>query len=330
MSIRAAYVLSEEGYDRIYGPAQRAAIGELCGGEVPFVVGHSVVREESRLADVEVILSGWGAPVMDEEFCARVPRLRAVLYAAGAVTGFVTPALKHRGVLVTSAAAANAIPVAEYTLAAIHFSLKRGWQFLRSPRPMTDRLDDVPGGYRSTVGLLSLGMIGRLVSERLKDTDVRVLAYDPYASTQDAEQLGVRLVDLPELFGADVVSIHAPLTEQTRHLVNRHLLASMKERATLINTARGAVVDHDALAAVLTARPDLQAVLDVTDPEPLPEESPLLTLPNVVLTPHIAGSLGPECHRMADMMVDELRRYASGEAFAHAVNLDRLDLAATP
>lgn len=330
MNIRAAYVLSEEGYARIYGAEQRAAIARICGGEPPFIPSSSLETEETRLADVEVILSGWGPPVMDERFCAQAPRLRAVLYSAGAVSGFVTSSLRSRRVSVASAVAANAIPVSEYTLATILFSLKRGWEFLRSPSTPSDDLDQVPGCYRSTVGLLSLGMVGRLVAERLKNTDVHVVAYDPYASMKDAEELGVRLVDLPELFTSDVVSIHAPLTEQTRHLVNRDLLASMVNRATLINTARGAVIDQTALVATLSERPDLQAVLDVTDPEPLPEDSPLLALPNVVLTPHIAGSLGPECHRMADMMVEELRRYASGEPLRHLVDLDRLHLAATP
>lgn len=330
MNIRAAYVLSEEDYGRIYGVEQRAAIARICGGEPPFIPSNSLSAGDARLADVEVILSGWGAPVMDERFCAQAPALRAVLYAAGAVSGFVTPALRIRGVVVASAVAANAIPVAEYTHAAILFSLKRGWEFLRVPNPPKNVLDQVPGCYRSTVGLLSLGMVGRLVAERLRKTDIHVVAYDPYASEKEAEELGVRLVDLAELFASDVVSIHAPLTEQTRHLVNRELLASMVHRATLINTARGAVIDQAALVSVLSERPDLQAVLDVTDPEPLPEDSPLRALPNVVLTPHIAGSLGPECHRMADLMVDELQRYASGERLRHLVDLDRLHLAATP
>ena len=330
MTIRAAYVLSEDGFARIYGPEQRAAVAELCGAEPPFVPSDSASAGDARLAEVDVILSGWGAPVMDEAFCARVPRLRAVLYAAGAVRGFAAPALAERGVLVSSAAAANAIPVAEYTVATILFSLKHGWRFLRSPGAGAAQLDRVPGAYRSTVGLLALGAIGRLVSERLKANDVEVLAYDPYASPQDAARLGVRLVDLPELFAADVVSIHAPLHEGTRHLVGRTLLESMNDGATLINTARGAVIDSAALADVLAARPDLQAVLDVTDPEPLPEDSPLRTLPNVVVTPHIAGSLGAECHRMADWMIDELRRLVLGEPLRHGVDLRALDLAATP
>jgi phosphoglycerate dehydrogenase-like enzyme len=331
MTIEAAYVLGEEGYARIYGPEQRAAITRLCGAEPPFVSGDLVAIPDSTLADIEVIFSGWGAPVMDEEFLARLPRLRAVLYAAGAVRGFVTPALARRGIVVSSAAAANAVPVAEYTLATVLFSLKGGWASLRSPLSQTIAdLDEVAGTYHSTVGLLGLGAVGRLVSERLKATDVHVLAYDPYASPDDAAARGVRLVGLRELFSADVVSIHAPLHEETRNLVGRALLASMKERATIINTARGAIIDHDALADVLAARPDLQAVLDVTHPEPLPGNSPLLTLPNVVLTPHIAGSLGPECHRMADLMAEELRRFAAGEPLHHVVDLGELDRAATP
>lgn len=328
----AAYVLGREGFDRIYGPDQRTAIAQTCANDPPFVPAEQATAGDPRLADVEIILSGWGAPVMDEAFCERLPQLRAVLYGAGSVRGFVTEALARRGVVVSSAVAGNAIPVAEYTVATVLFSLKLGWEFMRSPRPrsVTEK-DVVPGAYGSTVGVVALGTIGRLVCERLRDADLRLVAFDPYASTAAATALGVQLVGLDELFAtSDVVTLHAPLHEGTRGMVGAHLLESMKPRATLINTARGAVVRHDDLIEVLTRRPDLQAVLDVTDPEPLSPDSPLRSLPNVVLTPHIAGSLGRECHRMGAMMAEELRRYADGEPLRWQVPLDRLDIAALP
>lgn len=328
---RVAYVLGVEGYRRIWGPEQRAAVAALCGGEPPLVTAEQAAAGDPRLADVEVILSGWGAPVMDAAFCAAAPRLRAVLYAAGSVRGFVTDALVERGVAVSSAVGANAVPVADYTVAAVHFSLKRGWHFMRS-QPVTERDKDVvPGGYGSRVGLVALGAVGRLVCERLRGGDLGLVAHDPYVSAADAAALGVGLVGLAELFAtSDVVSLHLPLHEGTRNLVDAALLASMKPYATLVNTARGGVVHHDHLVEVLTARPDLQAVLDVTDPEPLPADHPLRALDNVVLTPHIAGSLGPECHRMAATMVEELRLLLAGEPLRRQVPLDRLDIAALP
>lgn len=330
--IHAAYVLGRDGYDRIFGPEQRAAIAEVCGGEPPFVSAEAATAGDPRLAEVEVVLSGWGAPEMDEAFCLRLPKLRAVLYAAGSVRGFVTEALARRGVRVSSAASGNAIPVAEYTVATIYFSLKRGWEFLRSPHPATETEKDlVAGGFGSTVGLVALGTIGRLVCQRLRGADLKVVAYDPYLTPADAAELDVMPVDLAELFAtSDVVSLHLPLHSGTRGLIDAQLLSSMKPRATLVNTSRGAVVRPDDLLDVLTARPDLQAVLDVTEPEPLPADHPLRALPNVVLTPHIAGSLGPECHRMAAMMAAELQRYGAGEPLRWEVPLDRLDIAALP
>jgi phosphoglycerate dehydrogenase-like enzyme len=134
-------------------------------------------------------------------------------------------------------------------------------------------------------------------------------------------------VPLDDLMAAaDVVTVHAPSLPSTRHLLDARRLALMRDGATLVNTARGALVDHAALIAELrTGR--LSAVLDVTEPEPLPPDSPLFDLPNVVLTPHIAGALGTEVRRLGDAAVAEVARYAAGEPFAHpltAADLDRV------
>ena len=127
-----------------------------------------------------------------------------------------------------------------------------------------------------------------------------------------------------------MVTLHAPLHEGTRGLVGAEQLRLLRSGSTLVNTARGGVVRTDELVAVLRDRPDLQAVLDVTDPEPLPDGHPLRHLPNVVLTPHVAGSLGRECRRMGALVVRELEALAAGRPLQHAVDLSRLALAATP
>ena len=157
-------------------------------------------------------------------------------------------------------------------------------------------------------------MIGRQVCERLRAHDVRVLAYDPFATAAQAAALNVELCSLAEVFQrADVVTLHTPWLKETEGLITGAHFAAMKPGATFINTARGAVVRETELIEVLTRRPDLQAVLDVTYPEPPGPESPLYTLPNVVLTPHIAGSMNTECRRMGQYMVDELGRYRAGQ-----------------
>ncbi len=121
-------------------------------------------------------------------------------------------------------------------------------------------------------------------------------------------------MSLADLFErADVISLNTPLLPETIGLISGDLLASMKLGATFINTARGPIVDEPALIAVFRERQDLFAILDVTDPEPPAADSPLLTMDNVILSPHIAGSQGHECRRMGQLMVDECRRYLAGE-----------------
>ena len=132
-------------------------------------------------------------------------------------------------------------------------------------------------------------------------------------------------MDLDDLLAwADVVSVHAPALPGTRHLLDAAALARMSDGTWLINTARGSLVDTDALTAeVVSGR--LCAFIDTPDPEPLPPESPLYDLPNVVLTPHIAGSLGIEIARMGDLAVAEVERFVAGESPLHPVSRDDLE-----
>ncbi|MEU6890429.1 hydroxyacid dehydrogenase [Streptomyces sp. NPDC046557] len=282
-----------------------------------------------RLAEAEVLFTGWGCPPLDARALDRMPRLRAVVHAAGSVKHHVTTACWDRGLLVSSAAAANAVPVAEYTLAAILFANKRVLESAhayRSARAPLDLLGRYPavGNYRRTVGLVGASLIGRRVMELLRPFDLRVLVHDPYADPGEIAALGGEVCVLDQLLcGSDVVSLHAPALPQTRHLLDAATLALMRDGATLINTARGSLVDTEALIEELvTGR--LHAVLDHTEPEVLPAGSPLFNLPNVLLTPHVAGSLGGELDRLAATAVAELERYAHGLAFRHPVDPARL------
>jgi len=183
----------------------------------------------------------------------------------------------------------------------------------------------VPGGYRSLVGLVSLGAAGRATAKLLRSFDVSLLAYDPSLNPAEAEELGVELMSLEDLFRrSDVVSLHAPWIPETEGLITGRLIASMKDGATLINTSRGAIVAEEEMIDVLRERPDLSAVLDVTFPEPPAPDSPLRSLPNIILTPHIAGSLQRERQRVAFEMVEELRRYLTGEPLRHRITSEML------
>jgi phosphoglycerate dehydrogenase-like enzyme len=271
-------------------------------------------------------------PTLTSEMLARFPRLQVVFHAAGTVRSIVTDASWDRGIRITSAAGENAKPTAEFAFAEIILSLKRAWPRIFAFRegltyPRNDPL--LQGAFGATVGLLSLGKIGRLVAQRLATLDVQVIAYDPTVTTEDAVALNVQLCPLEDIFArADVVSCHMPLTPQTQGTLRRDLFASMKRGATFINTARGALLNEAELADVLRQRPDLYAVLDVLEHEPPRPECPLLHLQNVVLTPHIAGSLGHECRRLGQMMVDEIERYVAGRPLVGEVLEHQIEILA--
>ncbi|MGC4030969.1 MAG: hydroxyacid dehydrogenase [Tepidisphaeraceae bacterium] len=316
------FVLGRDAYEVVYAPTAAAEIAERVNIIAPPQTEVSIAENPELLADIDFIFSGWGCPKMDSVFLNHAPNLKAVFYAAGAISGWATQAVWDRGVLVTTANHANAIPVAEFTVATTLFSLKHGWQLAckRKPHKGFEIRPGVPGVYKSVVGLVGMGTIARLVVNLLASYDVKVLTYDPYLSAEEALRLGVENVSLEQLFAeSDVVSLHAPDLPSTKHMINGRLLSTLRQGATFINTARGSVVCESELIQVLTARPDLQAVLDVTQKEPLPIDSPLNTLANVVLTPHIAGSQGRECQRMGQYMVDELDRYLAGRPLQWAV-----------
>jgi phosphoglycerate dehydrogenase-like enzyme len=281
------------------------------------------------LASADILLTSWGAPRLGSTALGRMPRLRYVAHAAGTVKDLVTDHVWDRGIRVSSAAAANALPVAEFTVAAVLFSNKQVFRLQQHYRQRRDwqRWNDVApglGNYGKTVGIIGASRIGRRVIELLQPYDLELLVADPTLDGTSAATLGARLVDLDELLGAaDVVSLHAPSLPETHHLLNGRRLALLRDGAVLINTARGALVDHDALTAELVSG-RIDAVIDVTEPEVLPADSPLYELPNVVLTPHIAGSQGAETRRMTDLAVDEIERYVRGDALRHEVTRDDL------
>lgn len=322
-SLTGLFVLDRSAYDAVYAPQ---AAGEIAR-RVRIIDGPQT-RESLRaslglLADVDLIFSGWGMPRSDAAFMSAAPHLRAIFYAAGAVGGWATPALWERDIVVTTANDANAIPVADYTVAMTLLALKHGLRLACGPRRAEGfRLrPELPGNYGTTVGLVGMGTIARLVVERLRPFGMRVVACDPFLDAVDAAALGVERVDLAGLFaGSDVVSLHAADLPSTRGMVDGDLIRSMRSGATLINTSRGRLVRENELAGVLRDRPDLHAVLDVTETEPLAADSPLMSLDNVTLTPHIAGSQGRECRRMGQYMVEELDRYLAGKPLRWQVN----------
>ena len=278
-----------------------------------------VTDAPEKFKDVEIIFSTWGMPVFtEEEIKAYFPSLKCIFYAAGTVQAFARPFFK-RGVRIFSAWAANAVPVAELTVAEIILAGKGFYAYTRTVRSYDANLaarkhrTPYPGNYGVRVGLIGCGMIGSLVAERLKSYDLDVVAFDPFLSNERAKTLGVTRVTLAELFAtSQVVSNHLANNPETVGMLNYPLFAKMLPNSTFLNTGRGAQVVEEDLVRILRERPDITAVLDVTDPEPPIDDHPFYTLDNCFLTPHIAGSLENEVVRMAEYMLEEFLLYAKG------------------
>jgi phosphoglycerate dehydrogenase-like enzyme len=313
--LRGLFLADDATFDLVYGPAEQRAIAKHVEMVAPRQTVNSIELNPHLLQSVEVIFSGWTPPRFDDAFFDKAPNLKAIFYAGGYLE--VADSAIQRGIVVTTAHVANSQPVAEYTLATILFSLKHGWQLARQTRERRTFVErnGAPGCYGTTVGIISLGVIARMLLKLLVPFDMNVVVYDPFLTAAQATDLGAENVPLNDLFRrADVVSLQSPLLPETEGMITYLHLASMKEGATFINTARGAIVREQEMIQVARERPDLQFVLDVTDPqEPPRPDCPLYELPNVVLTPHIAGSAGGECRRMGRYMVEELERFVEGK-----------------
>ncbi|MFI5916236.1 hydroxyacid dehydrogenase [Dactylosporangium sp. NPDC051541] len=283
----------------------------------------------AALGRAEILISGWGCPHIDAAVLDLAPRLRACVHAAGTIKKLLDPVVFSRGLTVSTAAAANAVPVAEYTVAMLVLGSKQA--FTRGRRYAAEQRGDgstATGLLGCTVGIIGASRIGRLVLERLATYDVRPLLYDPHITAAEAARLGAELVDLDTLCRrSDLLSIHAPSLPETRHLIDARRLALLRDGAVLVNTARGALVDTEALTRqCATGR--ISAILDVTEPEPLPAGHPLLRLDNVFVTPHIAGAQGRELRRLGEFATAEIDRLLRGEPLHGAVSEAQLTLIA--
>lgn len=283
------------------------------------------------LRQTDILITGWGSPAIGRDILEVAPKLKLIAHAAGTVKGFLSPDVIDAGVMVTHAAEANAVPVAEFTLAAIVFANKQVFRFRDIYRSDRNRTRTFPltsqpvGNFKRTIGIVSASRIGRRVIELLEPFDFRVLLHDPYIGTRDAAALGVESVSLEELMRlSDVVSIHAPALPSTQGMIDRRLLSLMPDGATLINTARGIIVHQDDLIDELrTGRID--AIIDVTHPEVPDAASVLYDLPNVFLTPHIAGAIGNERERLGEFIIEEIERFVEGLPLRSAITATALE-----
>jgi phosphoglycerate dehydrogenase-like enzyme len=310
--------------DTLFNEQARNELNEICD-----VVSWKPIQGAPN-GDVDIILASWGSPKFDKAFLETVPNLKMVAYAAGTIKKLVTDEFWERDIKITAASAANAIAVAEYTVSAMVFMAKNvrhaAKRYIDDNKDNFLKLRDEPVGFNGlNVGLIGASYVGREVIRLLGSYNVKVAVYDPYLTPEVAEELGVNKMELNQLVAwADVISVHAPKLPETQNLIGREQFQLMKDGSFFINTARGTIVDYEALAEI-TPQKNIEVVIDVTDPdEPLPGNSPLRKLDNVLITPHIAGSRGNEQQLMGTLAVEEIKRFVTGQPLVYEISKEDL------
>lgn len=330
--MKAVFLCNEKSNPtRVFSEEARKVLFTLTGLTNDVFSKEDVLKHKSLFSDTLYVFSTWGMPVFTkEEISAHFPNLKCIFYAAGTVQYFAKPFLES-GVKVFSAWAANAVPVAEYTVAQIilankGFFASSRYQSIGELKKAAFLKECYPGSFGEYVGIIGAGMIGSIVIEMLKNYNLRIKVFDPFLSDEKAEKLGVKKCSLEEVFSTCfVVSNHLANNSETKGMLKKCHFESMREYAVFLNTGRGAQVIEKDLCEVLSVRDDLTAILDVTEPEPPAEGHPFYTLPNCILTPHIAGSYGDEVRRMGEYMTEEYKRYTNKENNLYEVTLRMLE-----
>jgi phosphoglycerate dehydrogenase-like enzyme len=267
-----------------------------------------------QVGGADALVTGWGMPRITATVLDACPTLKLIAHSAGSVAAVDIDAWK-RNITVTNVMPMMGYGVAEFSLLFILDGLRRFagyvkpelWgtiPFYADPRNSGTML------RHKTVGLVGFGIIGRQTLDLLKPFHCKILVHDPYLKPESVAGLDIELVSLDDLMSrADAVSLHAPGTEANKGTINERNLRMLKPGAVLVNTARGILIDHDALFRV-ASEGKIAAYLDVTYPEPLPPDHPLRKLPNVILTPHVAGPTPDAHNEMGDCCIDEVERFS--------------------
>lgn len=331
MKPNALFICDSNRIFDVYDGKTLTLINEIASLPCMVISRKEIDQQRKLLENAAYIFSTWGMPHFKEaEIAEYFPRLKAVFYGAGSVQGFAREFLQ-RGIRVFSAWGANAVPVAEFAVSQIVLAGKGFFQGLRimekeGRSACAHYQSTFPGNYNVKVGILGAGMIGSRVCEMLKSYDMEVLVYDPFASDEKLRSLNAARTDLETIFtDCQTISCHIANVPATAGMLKYEHFTRMKRNATFINTGRGAQVVEQDLIRALSEEPDRTAVLDVTFPEPPLPGSPLLTLPNVFLTPHIAGSMQHEVARMGAFMADEFVSLIQGRPCRYEVTLEMLE-----
>jgi phosphoglycerate dehydrogenase-like enzyme len=321
-----ALALSQSLHEIMFAPEDLARLSQaaIVVGPVSAAYPEAIIP---LLKEATVAITCWGSPQFNVELLDRAPNLRLIAHSAGSIRPVVTDAVYDRGIQITTAAAANAAPVAETTVAMMVIMLKRiPWlipqradrrAMLKPVKPIRELRD-------LNIGIIGASRVGREVIRLLQSYPrLCIKVYDPFLTDTEARTFRVERASLEEVCKCDVVSVHAPSLPETKHMLNARTLALLPDHAILLNTSRGSLIDEAALVAQTRKRP-IYVYLDVTDPEPPAEDSPLLNEPNILLTPHIAGAMNQARQDMGRLAIDETLRFLRGEPLEQSVTRQML------
>jgi phosphoglycerate dehydrogenase-like enzyme len=278
------------------------------------------------LKEATVAITCWGSPQFNAQLLDNAPNLKLIAHSAGSIRPVVTDAVYDRGIQITTAAAANAAPVAETTVAMMIVMLKRiPWMIsARGDRKIIDAVAPIRELRDLSVGIIGASRVGREVIRLLQGYPrLRIKVFDPFMTDAEARNLRIERATLEDVCRCEVVSVHAPSLPQTHHMLNAKTLALLPDHAVLINTSRGSLIDEPALVNEVRKRP-LYVYLDVTDPEPPAEDSPLRQQPNIIITPHIAGAMNQARQDMGRLAIDETLRFLRGEPLEQSITRQML------
>ncbi|MFA5859053.1 MAG: hydroxyacid dehydrogenase [Elusimicrobiota bacterium] len=301
-------------------------VAELLGCPPP-ADGYNAEYVKNNIVDAEAVITGWGSLALTDEMLALAKKLKIVFHTAGSVQGLWKST--RTDIRVASNADINGQPVSEFALGMVLIGLKGVFHFnheihAKGKLAWKKTGDYAKGYYKTKVGILSLGHIGRRLVKLLKNFEVDILVQSNHITPEQARGMGVTKCTIEELMSqADVVVLCAPNKPKNKGMINKSNLKLMKDNSVFINIARGALVNEDDLVAELkTGR--ITAMLDVTFPEPPVEGHPFYTLPNCILTPHIAGSFAGECFRFGEAVVGEIKRYVAGEKLRNELSQEEI------
>jgi len=277
----------------------------------------------------DIVCTSWGVGALTADILEYAPNLKLVLHAAGSVKPIISDSMFEKGIRVVSCNDPLAKGVAETALGLTISSFKDMWRLVDQCRQGTwGNLDRVKELYEVKIGVIGAGRAGTYYIKHLQSFDVDVQVYDPMQSAERIAALGAKKVELDELLAtSDLISIHAPALPETDNMFNERAFSLMKDDCIIVNTSRGGVIDEFAFVKELE-KGRFFACLDVTNPEPPAIDHPFRTLPNVVLTSHIAGAVNNGLYRIGEYVTLELERFINGENLHGEVKQDQLSILA--